>query len=390
VPRHPFGSVLRRRARDGSLLRRFYVRWRDADGRAHLRAAGTTRASAEALLDALRGEVRLARGLKTPPDSGRRKEAASLALATLTPEVLKVWRSSLAPGSLRDRRGALARWALRLGSRPLSDLTRADIEEAVRTLLAGRPGTKGLAASTVRTEVGILSSAFETLRRALRVPLPVNPCRGVRLPSLHARARPHLPPGALDRLLAACPSEHRGPLTVMADTGLRPAELFRLTFAEVDLELDSLRLTRTKTYQTRTLPLTARARAILLEARQARPDAGPDQLVFPVSEKGLRRGFREAAKAAGLPNLVPYTLRHAYASTLILEGAPPSVVRDLLGHANIKTTDIYLRSLPGDAARAAVNALERARVAPGAPVVPAEHGPHEAARTGGLAAPGPA
>jgi len=267
VPRRPFGSVLRRssRAPGGSLLPRFYVRWRDAAGHPHLRAAGTTRASAEALLDALRGEVRLARGQgqgnQSPSDAGRRKEAASLPLATLAPEVLDVWSSTLAPGSLRDRRGALARWALRLGPRSLSDVTRADVEEAVRKMREGAPGKKGLAASTVRTEVGILSSALETLRRALRVPLP---------------------------------------------------------------------------------------------------------------------------------KLVLYTLRHAYASALLLEHAPPSVVRDLLGHANIKTTDIYLRSLPGDAARAAVNALERARAAPGAPVVATGRGPHDEAHGDGLAAPGPA
>lgn len=59
---------------------------------------------------------------------------------------------------------------------------------------------------------------------------------------------------------------------------------------------------------------------------------------------------RAAARRAGVPNwdeVSPHWLRHCHGSHSIDRGAPLSVVRDTMGHANIATTNTYIQARPG-------------------------------------------
>ncbi len=372
--------------------------------RRRLRVAGLTRASAEQLLDAIEAEQRLAlelargaalpaadvaggdggeevvaadsrghdgAGPSTTPRGGtspaedvaaavRREAARARSLAGVAPAVLNAWAAILAPGTMRNRRATLARWAARLGPGPVSAITAADIQAAVRTMRG-----QGLAASTVATEVGILSAAFRTMARELRLRLPPNPChrdQGLTLPAVHANPRPHLPAAAVESFIRACPSNIRPQVVLLADAGLRPGEVLGLLWGEVSLDLRALLLRNTKTHRGRTVPLTDRAVEVLAAARtELLLQPSPSSPVFTLPERRFRDLFRKAARAERLPRLVLYSFRHGLASGLLQEGAPISVVRDLLGHSNVRTTDVYLRSLPDDAGRQAVEDLGRAR-----------------------------
>lgn len=368
MPRRSFGEILRRRRPDGSLLPRWYVRWR-ADGRVHQRAAGLTRASAEAMLDAVEGAIRAAAPPPASPGEGavrRHRDADSgRTLAFYAPSILRHWSAVLSKGTLRGRPGCMGRWARRLGRRPVHALTRADVETAVREM-----AEQGLAASTINVEVACLSSAFEVLRGPLRVPLPGNPGRGIRLPRVHQEVRPYLPTADLERLLAACSPAARGPATLLAEAGLRPGEALDLRWGEVALDLQSVRLRRTKTARGRVVPLAPRALRVLQEARAALPaPPGPEDRVFPATESRIRKDLRAAARATGIEGFAPYTLRHSFAGEAVRAGVSPAVLRDVLGHSSLTTTDRYLRSFSPDAARQAIDALARARGE--APLVPA-------------------
>ncbi|NUN51834.1 MAG: site-specific integrase [Planctomycetaceae bacterium] len=348
--RRSFGSILRRKRKDGTLLPGYYITWTDATGRRVMRKAGSTRLDAERALSYISGELHLERG-DAPPLAG----VAILPLAEVAPRILAVWKSRLAAGTLKGRPSALRRWVLRLGQKPVGEISRLDVQEAANALALDHK------ASSVDTEVAILSEAFKALKTDLGYDRD-NPCHGLKLPRVQLRPRPHLRPDQVAALLAACPPSIQGMVTLLADAGLRPAELFRLTWGEVSFDLGSLRLVQTKTYRTRTIPFTAAARAVLEAERAALGETpAPGERVFHVGEKPFRVSFREAARRAGLPDLMVYDLRHAYASSLLMAGASPSVVRDLLGHGSLVTTDRYLRSLPGDAPRAAVDALEKSR-----------------------------
>jgi integrase len=80
------------------------------------------------------------------------------------------------------------------------------------------------------------------------------------------------------------------------------------------------------------------------------PEAGGRPIVYEVkgahlgkvawSRHGVER-FRRAREAAGLPHITFHDLRHSCASLLINMGTPLEVIRDILGHTSVKTTERY-------------------------------------------------
>ena len=62
--------------------------------------------------------------------------------------------------------------------------------------------------------------------------------------------------------------------------------------------------------------------------------------IFPI--KDFKRSWTSFRKMAGLERMVFHELRHHYASTLVQNGAALTTVRELMGHKDIRTTNIYL------------------------------------------------
>jgi integrase/recombinase XerD len=135
-------------------------------------------------------------------------------------------------------------------------------------------------------------------------------------------------------------------------SGLRLTELVRAAVYWIDPEARSIRVTG-KGGKTRIIPFGVRARdalqAYLSKERPllAGPRSGDE--VF-LSNRGRRltaarlwQMLRERALAAGLdPELIhPHLLRHSFATHLLAHGADLRVIQEMLGHADISTTQIY-------------------------------------------------
>lgn len=135
----------------------------------------------------------------------------------------------------------------------------------------------------------------------------------------------YLDPPAVQKLLRACRGRVRDAVLLAVLTGLRRAEILRLTTA--DRRNGALVLGETKNGRPRIVPLPKEAAAI--------------RLPIGLSEGMLRKGFEEARAKAGLPGVRFHDLRHTYASWLVQAGSGLTVVRDLLGHSSLAVTSRY-------------------------------------------------
>ncbi|WP_447652212.1 tyrosine recombinase XerC [Pseudomonas abietaniphila] len=136
-------------------------------------------------------------------------------------------------------------------------------------------------------------------------------------------------------------------LELFYSSGLRLSELTGLNCEQLDLA-DGLIQVLGKGSKTRVLPVGRKAREALEEWLKQRALANPqDDAVF-VSQQGRRLGPRSIqlrVKAAGErelgQNLHPHMLRHSFASHLLESSQDLRAVQELLGHADITTTQIY-------------------------------------------------
>jgi integrase/recombinase XerC len=171
----------------------------------------------------------------------------------------------------------------------------------------------------------------------------------------------------VEALLACCGTSptgrrDRAVLTLLWRSGLRISEALALRPVDLNLSAATVRVLRGKGGKTRTVALDALARSALESWLAVRP-TGRGPLFCPVSKPGqplksnhIRNRLHRLSASAGFEKRThPHALRHAYAVELDAEGFPLRDIRDLLGHANVSTTDAYLRGL------GASSAIERAK-----------------------------
>ncbi|CDX57987.1 site-specific tyrosine recombinase [Mesorhizobium plurifarium] len=143
---------------------------------------------------------------------------------------------------------------------------------------------------------------------------------------------------------------------VLYATGLRVSELVGLPVT-VALRDDRFFMVRGKGDKERMVPLSAKARAAMrawLAARAERPAFAESPFLFPASSDSghlsrqvFARDLKGLAARTGIAaaKISPHVLRHAFASHLLQNGADLRAVQQLLGHADISTTQIYTHVL---------------------------------------------
>jgi integrase/recombinase XerD len=147
------------------------------------------------------------------------------------------------------------------------------------------------------------------------------------------------------------PERDRALLEVLYACGARVSEAVGLRTNEIEPSLKVLRLTG-KGAKTRIVPLGARARRALetwMAGGRARlPGSARAAQVFltrsgrPMTRLDAWRVVKAAARRAGLPaDISPHTLRHSFATHMVEGGADLRSVQEMLGHASIRTTEVY-------------------------------------------------
>ncbi|MGZ6976167.1 MAG: tyrosine-type recombinase/integrase, partial [Acidimicrobiia bacterium] len=178
-----------------------------------------------------------------------------------------------------------------------------------------------------------------------RLPRVPNSGEATALLDRAATAEPHEDP--VERALAL---QDVAVLEVLYGTGLRVSECCGLTPRDCDLERGSLTVLG-KGAKVRRVPLGQPAREALRNWLQkgrttvARPESPPDAVFL--NRRGRRLSPRDARRIVDrfpMPDghtLHPHVLRHAYATHLLEGGADLRAVQELLGHADLATTQIY-------------------------------------------------
>jgi integrase/recombinase XerD len=216
-------------------------------------------------------------------------------------------------------------------------------------------GTPACASATVHRKAACLRSFYRHLRREELIeddPAAelATPRRGKKLPEV-------LSYGEVQKLLAQprgdedTVSRDRALLELMYASGLRASETISLEVGDVDLEEGVLRA-RGKGSKERVVPVGDKAiAAIRVYLRSGRPALVRNHeepklfLNFrggPLTRQGLYKIVLRHAETAGLKGkMSPHTLRHSFATHLLSGGCDLRSVQEMLGHADLSTTQLY-------------------------------------------------
>jgi integrase len=226
------------------------------------------------------------------------------------------------------------------GDFSLARITRAQVIK-FHTDLAGE-----VSATTANRSLALLSSVFS---RAVSCGfITHSPTHGVtKLPEPSSRIR-CLSAAELRRFMAALErrlgdSQARAIYLLLA-LGLRKMEVLALRWEHVDFETERIFLPRTKSGSPRHVSVNSLALDLLREMDEERdPDA---VWVFPSRSasghlREVRRTFNAILLEAQIEDFRLHDLRHSFASNLVNAGVSIYELRDLLGHADVRTTQIY-------------------------------------------------
>jgi len=234
----------------------------------------------------------------------------------------------------------------------------ADASRVTPSLVAQH--LRGLAAGglSAKSQARHLSAVRQFHRFLVRERLcDSNPTTLAESPKQPQRLPVYLSLDEVDRLLAA--SQGKSPesardvamIEVLYATGLRVTELCTLTFESVNFEAEFL-IARGKGSKERLVPVGRSAQAALqayLNGPRAAILKNRSSRYLFVGNRGTaitRQTFflrlRARAKLAGITKAIsPHKLRHSFATHLLARGADLRVVQQLLGHADLSTTQIY-------------------------------------------------
>ena len=207
---------------------------------------------------------------------------------------------------------------------------------------------------SIRRKLAAVRSFFQFLLREKTV--PSNVARLLRTPKAAKRV-PIVPTAEQTNTLVegviadqfARPHPQRDVLMVemLYGCGLRISELVGLNLDDFDASEQWIRV-RGKGRKERQVPYASKAAAALEKYLPART-AKPEERALLVNHRGNRlsvRGAREIVKfyarmISGDASLHPHSLRHAYATHLLADGADLRAIQELLGHASLSTTQKY-------------------------------------------------
>jgi integrase/recombinase XerD len=263
----------------------------------------------------------------------------------------------LSRNTLEAYRSDLLQYGRFLGERDVAavDAEAVDVSDFLTRLATGDNGHRPSSPATIHRKSACLRSFYRHLRReGLR---ESDPTAALSAPRKNRKLPQVLTRGEVEQLLSQPRGTHahalrdRALLELMYACGLRASEAIGLELEDVDLEERVLRA-RGKGSKERVVPIgQAAARAVRLYLERGRPalvkGSGETALFVNfrggrLTRQGLYKIVRRHALTAGLADrMSPHTLRHTFATHLLAGGCDLRSVQEMLGHADVSTTQLY-------------------------------------------------
>lgn len=258
--------------------------------------------------------------------------------------------SNATRAAYRNDVARLAAWALSKSIRDPRPLTAAHLRDFVYHLK-----DLGLAPTSIRRNVAGVRTWFAFL--VGEGILPTDPSDRLELPRRWRTLPEVLSASEVQRLLAAPRQDDamyyrdRAMLELAYGAGLRVSEWITVAVKDVHLEEHLVRIFG-KGGRERLVPFGRSAlSAVVIYLRELRPRLERGQgkgILFlnargtPLSRMGAWKILRKHVEAAGIDRGVsPHTLRHSFATHLLEGGADLRAVQEMLGHADVSTTQVY-------------------------------------------------
>ncbi len=217
---------------------------------------------------------------------------------------------------------------------------------------AGSRRRRGISARSLQRALSAIRGFYNYLQREQLI--ENNPVTDVRAPSIEKKLPNLLDVDEISRLLTEGPQNplklrDHTIMELMYSSGLRLAEIVGLNINDIELSQAQVMVTG-KGNKTRYLPIGTAACKALQRWLDARPTiAVESELAVFVNNRGMRLSPRavqqrmaQLAREKGIDKHVhPHMLRHSFASHLLESSGDLRAVQEMLGHADISTTQIY-------------------------------------------------
>jgi len=239
-----------------------------------------------------------------------------------------------------------------LGERNLDEIKRGDIEDYQKHLI-----DLGYKRTTVNDKIKHISAIFGyAVKWGL---LRENPCKGVSYLKVEKNPPKFLTVEQTAKVLNVAEKKGKDIYLVFAlgiYAGLRKNEIVNLRWEWIDFSGERITLQNyndfvLKNKESRTIPLNKKLAKILEPYGEAEGYIFNPKKEQPSKYKyrfEFKKSFQNVAAEAGVEWCTPHTLRHTFASQLVMAGVSIYKVSKWLGHSDVRTTTIYSHLAPSD------------------------------------------
>ena len=205
---------------------------------------------------------------------------------------------------------------------------------------------KGVSNRTLENYRSYIASFYQWLTREDFI--PKNPCDKIPPVKYKDEVKHAFSETEIDSLRGACANEReRAMVEVLISSGIRVEELSNINIFDLDLSKLSVHIKEGKGSKERVTYITEVCSMHLKKYLSSRTDANPALFVSlrnkeRITPGGVRDILRRLGKKAGVTNVHPHRFRRTFATNLARRGMDIQTIAKLMGHADLKTTMIYV------------------------------------------------